>query len=136
MRQFAVITLLCCATLLPAVAQAGRTASLTEPGPIEVTASATPDQIQQGIKSAMTSLRWTPDNEHPGYVEGKYTGGNYWVRIAVSCAGHTVSIRYLTSNGLSFEEKGDRRLIHANYNKWVTALASAIPRSVERAASQ
>ena len=130
MRRFAVIAL-CCASLFPAAAQASKTAILVDPPTFEVSAQAKPDQVKKGIKAAMLALHWTVDNERPGYVEGRYTGGRYWVRVAVSYVGHSVSIRYLTSDGLNFVEKADRRYIHANYNKWISALVGAVPRSVE-----
>lgn len=130
MRLPAVVAL-CCASLFPVAAHAGRAALMVDPPTFEVPAQAKPAQVKQGVKQAMLGLRWAVDNERPGYVEGKYTGGGYWVRIGVSYVGSSVSIRYLTSNGLGFVEKGDKRYIHANYNKWINSLVSAIPRSVE-----
>lgn len=136
MRSRLTAVVLCCTALFPLAAHAGKSAVLVDPPTFEVSADAKPAQIGKGIKQAMVGQRWAVDTERPGYVEGKYTGGGWWVRVAVSYVGHSVSIRYLTSDGLNFSDKGDRRYIHANYLKWVKALAGAIPHSVESALNE
>lgn len=122
--------------LVPAVVFAARTAELVDPAPIELTSKASAKQVKRAVKTAVLARGWTIENEKGDRFEAKYakqtSRDNFWARIAVTHDARRVTIKYVGSEGLSYSDEGGKRVIHANYNKWIGFLVKDIPIYVER----
>lgn len=132
LSRFAAVLL----ALVPVVAFAGRAAELVDPAPIELTSKASAKQVKRAVKTAVLARGWTIENEKGDRFEAKYAKqtnrDNFWVKIAVAYDTKRVTLKYLDSEGLNFADEGGKRMIHANYNKWIGFLVKDIPIYVER----
>jgi len=132
LTQFAVVLL----ALAPAVVFAGRAAELVDPAPIQLTTKASNTQVKKAVKTSVLNRGWTIENEKGNSFQAKYAKqtnrDNFWAKIALTYDTKQVTIKYVASEGLNYSEDGGKRMIHANYNKWIGNLVKDIPIYVER----
>jgi hypothetical protein len=125
-RHFAAICLL----LLPWTA---RSAEIVDPAGIELSGAYTEPEVRRGVRLALLNRHWTPTNERERRVEALFTRDTLWVRIVVEYTANAVTVRYVASEGLDYEEEDGEREIHGTYNRWIGGLLKDIPILIERA---
>ena len=107
--------------LLP-LAAFGRAAPLIDPPPIDVPAKVTTAKVEKIVKEVLIAREWIPRAAGAGKIEAVHSGGNFSAKIEVSYAAKRITIKYLDSINLHFEDKAGTRYIHGNYNKWINNL--------------
>lgn len=111
-----------CIGLLPLSAQA-RAAVMDQPEPIAVPAKLSFAEVEKIVKLSLVERDWQVKPAGSGKVEALYARSgrkdNYSVKIAVSYSAKQITIQYLDSSGLDYEEKDGRRTIHKSYNRWI-----------------
>lgn len=122
-----------CLALVPAAAFARtRTVQIIDPVTVSLDTKAKPAQVKKGVKLAVLNRRWNISNDKGTEFDaeaGPAWGRAQWsAKIHVSISGKTVTIKYVSSEGLSAE--GNQ--IHPTYNKIVGYLQKDIPIYVER----
>lgn len=127
MRHCLSLMVLCIALLLtPAYA-----AELVEPPPIAVPQLA-PELVEKAIRIAAAERRWTVAAQEPGVLVADLAHRSHLARVRIKYDASQVSLTYLDSLNLDYEEDGGARTIHRSYNNWVGALADAIGRALQR----
>jgi hypothetical protein len=118
--------------------QAHALASWTEiqdPVTVSITESVTPPLVNRAVKTALLHRGWTLAEEKPGSLEATLVKpGSYTAKIGVTYDARKVTLKYLASEGLSYDEKD--HTIHANYNKWMRLLSQDIQTYVSLLASE
>lgn len=112
-----------------------RVVPLVDPDPVQIPAGVAPAQVVRAIRLAFTDKGWTVDREEPGLVEATLHIRAHTVRLAAKYDASAVTIAYLDSQNLLYEEKNGQRMIHRNYRNWLanvvngvrTNLAMAVP---------
>ena len=92
------------------------------------------DQVVRAIKLAMTARTWLIEGESEGRIEGRVNVRSHSARIAIEYDAREIRIRHIDSSNL--EERTDRsgtRLIHPNYNSWLSLLAQEIRLKLQEA---
>lgn len=114
--------LLC--TLLALAACSGR--PLHTLNPQAVPAGLGDEQIATAIKAAMTSRRWTVQSSSRGKVQGKFSDGSASVTVDVLYSHSAISIHYVDSTGLGYEDNGGQPRIDKQYYRWIKYLRKSI----------
>jgi hypothetical protein len=116
--------------LTPLAALAWGNNVLQDPAPIEVPAKVSADKVEKIVKQALIARDWIPKSVGAGKIEAAYSnsghGGAYMAKIAVTYSNKEVTIKYLDSVNLKYQEKGELRTIHPNYNRWINFLVKDI----------
>lgn len=118
--------------LLPALALA-RNAPLIDPPPLAVPSGLTAATVAKAIRAGLTRRAWTVEAESPGTLKASVlVRGKHLVKVTVSYSATMVSMKYLDSTNMDYEENGGTPAIHPQYMKW-TATAM---REIEAALNQ
>ena len=122
-----------CAFLLPGLALARtKTEEMKDPVVVNLDTKASAAQIKKGVKMAVLNRKWNITNDKGTEFDaeaGPAWGRAKWsAKIHVSISGKTVTMKYVSSEGLNAE--GNQ--IHPTYNKIVGYLEKDIPIYVER----
>jgi hypothetical protein len=117
--------------LLPLAAQARQT-EIDDPVTIPLETKASAAQVKKGVKMAVLNRQWNIANEKGNSFDATYTRqdrrSSLMAKIHVTYSTKEVTIKYVTSEGLSAEGKQ----IHPTYNKWMGNLKKDIPIYIER----
>ncbi|MDZ3822534.1 MAG: hypothetical protein U0S76_02920 [Pseudoxanthomonas sp.] len=120
--------------LLPAGLVEARKAPLAIPEPIPVPATLAMDQVVRAIKLAMTARTWLIEDEAEGRIEGRVNVRAHSARIAIEYDAREIRIRHIDSSNLEERTgRGGTRLIHRNYNSWLSLLAQEIRLKLQEA---
>jgi len=111
---------------------AATAAELVDPQPIAVPAGRNTAAIATAIKLGLAQAQWVVAGEEPGRIVGMFTPRTHVAKVAISYDTAQVSIAYLDSSNLKYEEDDGQRYIHGNYNKWTAAVASNIAAALTR----
>jgi hypothetical protein len=107
-----------------------RQTDLVEPEAVAIPAGQATADTLNAIKFALAKKNWVIENTLPNHVEASHSQGGHSARIAVDSTATQVSIRYVDSVNLNFEQDGNQREIHPTYNKWVADLRSELASDV------
>ena len=87
------------------------------------------EQIQQRLLAGVLSRRgWTVQAVAPGHLEARLSVRSHLAFVDITFDEAAYSITYKDSQNLDYKPK--KRAIHANYNKWVGTLNSALQSSL------
>ncbi|WP_028081072.1 hypothetical protein [Solimonas soli] len=92
-------------------------------------------QVGEAVTRALAGRRWIISNQKGDTLEATQMTRGLMAKIAVSWDTQHISIRYLDSQGLDYEEKDGQRTIHGNYNKWIANLERDLPVFMTRVAA-
>lgn len=124
--------LLCLLATLPFTAEARRTDAIKSPLEIPIPAKATTTQVRLAAQLAVQSRGWVIENRKGNAFEAVYAQEgrrSFSARISVTHSAKDVTIKYVSSEGLDYNEADGT--IHANYNKWMDFLEQDIPTFVD-----
>ena len=125
--------LLCLLSVLPFAAHArARTDAIKSPVEIPIAAKATAAQVNLAAQLAAQSRGWVVENRKGNAFEAVYAQEgrrSFSARIGVTSSAKTVTIQYVSSEGLDYDEADGT--ISANYNKWMNFLERDIPTFVD-----
>ncbi|MBS0395787.1 MAG: hypothetical protein JSR54_14290 [Proteobacteria bacterium] len=82
------------------------------------------EEVQSAVMAGCVTKGWVPTAQGPGHVHAVLTRPDYRAEIDVTFTTTTLSIKYADSQGLDWNP--DKRLIHRNFNRWLTLLQQAI----------
>jgi len=125
------IAALCLALPLAASART-KTVEMNDPVTINLETKGSAKQIKKGVKLAVLNRKWNISGDKDDAFDAEASVG--WGRgkgsakIHVAIAGKTVTIKYVSSEGLDADGKN----IHPTYNKIIGLLEKDIPIYVER----
>ncbi len=110
--------------LLLALGAAGcKTRPLVAPAP--VLAAENPAQTRAAILRALIEEDYAIVSEQPGEVVARYRGRDWNMVVAVDYS-NQVTVRYVSSEGLSYGSKDGALVIHRGYNSRVQDLSDEI----------
>jgi hypothetical protein len=92
-------------------------------------------QVGDAVVRALTGRRWIFSAPKGNSLEATQMTRGLMAKIAVSWDSKHVTIKYVDSQGLDFEEKDGQRMIHGNYNKWIENLERDLPVFMTRVAA-
>ena len=128
--RHAVLALVALSALLAVPNASAKLAEVQDPSPIAVPAGKTVAEVVRAVKYSIASQGWAVDEEQPGRIVASYKPRSHVARVTVTIAPEQVTIQYLSSENLKFEEEKGKRLIHPAYNGWVRGLRDNMERTV------
>lgn len=108
-----------------------RQAPLVDPDPIMIPQGLSSETVVKEIKRALIGRNWTITSEQPGRIDSTLNLRAHVARIAVSYDNQRVSIAYVSSENLKFEEKKGQRYIHKNYASWINNVLTDLNRGMQ-----
>jgi hypothetical protein len=122
--------------LLPVLVllMAGRQVPLADPEPIPVPAGLTAAQVVKSIKAALVGRQWVVTEEQPGRIISTLHLREHMAKIEIAYDS-AITIRYLDSGELMYDEKKGQKVIHRNYLAWIQNLVNDISRNMTLVAS-
>ncbi|MBD8525418.1 hypothetical protein [Pseudomarimonas arenosa] len=108
-----------------------RQAPLNDPDPIMIPQGLSGEQVVKEIKRALIGRNWTITNEQQGRIDSTLNLRDHVARIAVSYDAERISVAYVSSENLKFEEKKGERYIHKNYMSWVNNVVVDLNRGLQ-----
>ncbi|MFN7784186.1 MAG: hypothetical protein ACK5PG_15805 [Lysobacterales bacterium] len=111
-----------------------RQAPLTDPDPIAVPAGLELKTVEREIKRALIGRGWTITAETEGQIDSTLNIRAHTARVRISYDGQRVSLAYVSSENLAYEEKRGERYIHKNYASWVNNVLTDLSRGLQMAA--
>lgn len=84
-------------------------------------------KVHDAIQQALIARKWAILAKTPNSFDAEYKrGADQGARIRVSHQGNKISIKYLSSTDLQYEENGGSPVIHKRYLGWVSNLERQI----------
>jgi hypothetical protein len=80
--------------------------------------------VQAAVIAGCVVKGWVPQAQAPDRVHAVLTRPDYRAEIDITYTTSTISIKYADSQGLDWNP--DKRVIHRNFNRWLTLLLQAI----------
>ena len=109
----------------------GAKAVLTDPEPIPVPAGIAAKDVAKAIKVGILRRGWAVMKDENGQIEAVLNVRTHTARVAIPYSTREVSIKYVRSDNLDYQEKGGVKYIHANYIKWVRNMQMDIQRELQ-----
>jgi hypothetical protein len=108
---------------------AGRQVPLVDPQPIPVPAGLSAAQVVKSIKAALVGRQWAVTEEQPGRIISTLNLREHMAKIEIAYDS-AITIKYLESAELMYDEKKGQKVIHRNYLAWVQNLVNDIARNM------
>ena len=103
--------------------------AIKDPLTIPVLVKTTDVQLRKAVRAALLNRGWKLDNEKPGALEAAYRRNDarhdFSARVAVTYDAQQIVVRYLSSEGLSYDATA--RTILPAYNGWMDMLTKDFP---------
>jgi hypothetical protein len=109
----------------------GAKAVLADPESISVPAGIAARDVAKAIKVGILRRGWSVTKDENSQIDAVLNVRTHTVKVAIPYSDKQVSIRYVGSENLDYQEKGGVKYIHANYNKWVRNMQSDIQRELQ-----
>ena len=109
----------------------GAKAVLVDPEPIAVPAGIDVKDVAKAIKLGITRRGWTVSKDENGQIDATLNIRTHRAQVAIPYSAKEVSIKYVSSDNLDYQEKNGQRYIHGNYNNWVRNMYSDIQRELQ-----
>jgi len=107
-----------------------RQVPLTDPEPIAIPAGMSAQQVVKAIKAGLVGRTWEVTEEQPGRILSQLHLRSHVAKIELTYDDTAITIRYLDSVDLMYEEKKGQRYIHRNYLNWIANLRTDISRNL------
>lgn len=89
---------------------------------VAVPAGVTLDAAQQVVRTVLTTRGWTITQEKSGEIQASWQKQAISAAIRATINGKSVSVRHVSSAGLSYEKGASGEMIHPRYNIWMRNL--------------
>lgn len=113
-----------------------RSQPMVAPEPMALEASQgkalTEAQVKQAILNGASQLDWSVVDDKPGKITLRHRKGSAKIEAVVDAVYDTNSIqlRYVSSEGLYYENKDGSAMVHPTYNVWIRNLRQRIDSAV------
>ena len=104
---------------------AGRTAPVYT-GHVDVGSNKSLEQIESAIRKGLVAKRWVVEDSKKGEIIAKVMVRKHVAKVKITYNKDKVTIAYMDSVNLNYEEKGGEPYIHGNYNRWIQHLEQHI----------
>jgi hypothetical protein len=106
-------------------------AVLVDPPPIAVPAKLTTKDVSKAIRMAIVQRGWVAAKDENGVIDATLLVRTHEVKVAITYDPKLVTIKYVDSKNLDYDEKGGTRHIHKKYNQWIDNMVGDITRSLQ-----
>ncbi len=118
--------------LIPlAVLLMGARALLVEPAPIPVPAGLSATDVAKAIKVGIVRRGWVVSKDENGRIDAVLNVRTHSLNVAIPYNAKEVSIKYVSSENLDYQEKNGERFIHNKYTQWVNNMQADIQRELQ-----
>jgi len=131
-RTIAGLILLLCSPLALA-----KQTELVDRVPVPIPDGHPPHEVDKDIRAAFGQNQWYLESEAPDRLVMVWDDDNHHVfKVGVSHDEHAVTISYLDSVGMNFEESDGKRQIHPLYNSSVAEVAKDLAQYLDKGVPQ
>ena len=109
----------------------GAKAVLVDPEPISVPAGIAAKDVARAIKVGIVRRGWAVTKDENSQIDAVLNVRTHMAKVIIPYSTKEVSIRYVGSDNLDYQEKGGVKYIHANYIKWVRNMQMDIQRELQ-----
>jgi hypothetical protein len=104
---------------------------LVDPEPIPVPSGIDAKDVAKAIKVGIVRRGWVVSKDEGGQIDAVLNVRTHTARVLIPYSAKEVSIKYVSSDNLDYQEKSGVKYIHANYIKWVRNMQSDIQRELQ-----
>ena len=109
----------------------GMRAVLVEPEPITVPAGISAADVAKAIKVAIVRRGWVVTKEESGQLDATLNVRTHMLKVAIPYSDKQVSIKYVASEDLDYQEKSGVKYIHNKYMTWTRNMKVDIERELQ-----
>ncbi|MEJ0036466.1 MAG: hypothetical protein WDO68_10320 [Gammaproteobacteria bacterium] len=109
----------------------GAKAVLVDPEPVQVPAGIAAKDVAKAIKVGIIRRGWVVTKDENNQLEAVLNVRTHMAKVNIPYSAKEVTIHYVASDNLDYQEKGGVKYIHGNYIKWVRNMQSDIQRELQ-----
>jgi hypothetical protein len=109
----------------------GARAVLVDPAPIAVPAGLAAKDVAKAIKVGISRRGWVVSKDENSQIDAVLSLRSHSARVAIPYNEKEVTIRYVSSEDLDYQEKNGTKYIHGNYMKWIRNMEADIQRELQ-----
>jgi len=109
----------------------GAKAVLVDPAPIAVPAGIAAKDVAKAIRMGLLNRGWVVSKDEAGQIDATLNLRSHTARVAIPYSTKEVSIKYVSSDNLDYQEKNGTKYIHGNYMKWIRNMEADIQRELQ-----
>jgi hypothetical protein len=119
---------------LLALLMGARTVPLVDPAAILVPAGSPIKNVERSIKAALVGRQWVVGVDEPGHIVAQLNLRTHMAKIDVAYDTSAITMKYLDSSDLLYEDTKAGRVIHRNYQNWIQNLVTDISKNLQLSA--
>ena len=109
----------------------GMKAVLVEPEPITVPAGISAAAVAKAIKVGIVRRGWVVTKEENSQIDATLNVRTHMLKVAIPYSDKQVSIKYVGSEDLDYQEKNGVKYIHNKYMTWTRNMKVDIERELQ-----
>jgi hypothetical protein len=109
----------------------GAKAVLVDPEPVAVPAGIAAKDVAKAIKVGIIRRGWVVSKDENNQIDAILNVRTHMAHVVIPYSDKEVSIKYVGSDNLDYQEKNGVKYIHGNYIKWVRNMQSDIQRELQ-----
>jgi hypothetical protein len=109
----------------------GARAVLVDPAPIAVPAGVAAKDVAKAIKVGISRRGWVVAKDENSQIDAVLNLRSHSARVAIPYNAKEVTIKYVSSEDLDYQEKNGTKYIHGNYMKWIRNMEADIQRELQ-----
>jgi hypothetical protein len=109
----------------------GAKAVLVDPAPIAVPAGLAVKDVAKAIKVGISRRGWVVSKDENSQIDAVLNLRSHSARVAIPYNEKEVTIKYVSSEDLDYQEKNGTKYIHGNYMKWIRNMEADIQRELQ-----
>ena len=106
-------------------------AVLVDPPPISVPAGLTAKDVSKAIRSGVISRGWVVMKDEKGHMDTVLNVRKHEVKVDIGYDTKQITIKYVGSTNLDYDEKNGVRHIHKKYNQWIDNMVRDIQNQLQ-----
>ena len=109
----------------------GAKAVLVDPAPIAVPAGLAAKDVAKAIKVGISRRGWVVSKDENSQIDAVLSLRSHSARVAIPYSAKEVTIKYVSSEDLDYQENNGTKYIHGNYMKWIRNMEADIQRELQ-----
>ena len=109
----------------------GAKAVLVDPAPIAVPAGLAAKDVAKAIKVGISRRGWVVSKDEHSQIDAVLSLRSHSARVAIPYSAKEVTIKYVSSEDLDYQENNGTKYIHGNYMKWIRNMEADIQRELQ-----
>ncbi|HEV7715360.1 MAG TPA: hypothetical protein VGO53_07180 [Steroidobacteraceae bacterium] len=109
----------------------GAKAVLVDPEPISVPAGVAVKDVSKAIKSGLVRRGWAVSKDENSQIDATLNVRTHVLKVAIPYSDKQVSIKYVSSENLDYQEKKGVKYIHSKYTQWTRNVQTDIQHELE-----